>query len=314
MVMNQPLAICTKTLSSTLQFVSPILFRQTNNRSTKNSLSTFVSYSHTCNKSVHRRMKHHLTPAQLIQPPPESGKSEEQSGQVRVRQHVNPLARRWSQPTELPNDWYAIAFRDVSNPLVVDLGVAKGRFLLKLAQQNPSCNYLGLEIRQPLVHQANRVAAHAGLRNLFYVACNVNVSFASLFQNVPPAVLREIYIQFCDPWFKKRHAKRRMVNQSLVDDIHHVLQNAHQNDTQQLDRSVFVQTDVLEIAQQITSIFDPHPAFQRLGNLHGMQEDSNGWLVNNPIGVPTEREIAVINNHLPVYRALYRLIPKPNSP
>lgn len=248
-----------------------------------------------------------LTATQLIQPPPETGKGSETSGQVRVRQHVNPLARRWSQPTTLPCDWYSTAFEDVTLPLVVDLGVAKGRFILNLAKRDRSRNFLGLEIREPLVHQANRVAADAHLRNVFYISCNVNVALASLLKDVPTGVLTEVYIQFCDPWFKKRHAKRRMVNDSLVQELFTMLHSAYVSDKNRADRFVFLQTDVLEVAHQMTSFFDCHQGFERLGQRHGLDQNQNLWLLRNPIGVPTEREITVQNNHGDVYRALYRL-------
>lgn len=75
-----------------------------------------------------------------------------QMGRVRVRQHVNPLASQFQQPT--PSlDWQQL-FRDPSLPLFVDMGCGPGRFLLLLArrhqEQRQHMNYLGLEIRQPV--------------------------------------------------------------------------------------------------------------------------------------------------------------------
>lgn len=248
------------------------------------------------------------TAAQHIQPPPETGQGSLQAGQVRVRQHLNPLARRWSQPVNLPTDWYAAAFGDVTSALTVDVGVAKGRFLHKLARENPSRNFLGLEIREPLVHQANRAAAHDRLGNLFFVACNANVSLRDVLRAVPSGVLRDVYVQFCDPWFKKRHAKRRMVNPPLVDDIFQALRLAHAH-AQASDgdsRSVFVQSDVVEVAVQMRTFFEQHGGFVR-EDRSGVVWNQNGWLVDNPIGLPTEREIAVLNKGGQVYRALYTL-------
>lgn len=248
------------------------------------------------------------TAAQLIQPPPDTGQGSQESGQVRVRQHVNPLARRWSQPIALPPQWYQLAFEDPSLPLSVDLGVAKGRFLLKLAARHPTRNFLGLEIREPLVHQANRVAADNNLRNLFYVACNANVSLASVLADAPDGVMRDVFVQFCDPWFKKRHAKRRMVNASLVDDIFSALRKSADCDCAVVgERSVFMQSDVAEVAHEMRSLFDDHNGLRRVGAGDGMEVDECGWLLQNPLGLPTEREIAVLNKHGDVYRALYKL-------
>lgn len=252
-----------------------------------------------------------LTTAQMIQPPPLTGKGSEESGQVRVRQHLNPLARRWRQPVKLPSDWYTQAFTDTDLPLIVDVGVAKGRFLYKLAQTHTSRNYLGLEIREPLVHQANRVAAQAGLTNLFYIACNANVSLADILTNVPITKLKEVYIQFCDPWFKKRHSKRRMVNSPLVHDIFQAMSKAQLNDPDsqhsQGERRVFIQSDVLEVANEMRYLFDQHQGFKRLPYVDDIQQDEHGWLPQNPLGEPTEREIAVLTKEGSVYRAMYTL-------
>lgn len=253
-----------------------------------------------------------LSRAQMIQPPPTSGRGSQEVGQVRVRQHLNPLARRWIQPVVLPEHWYSKAFCDVSLPLVVDLGVAKGRFLLKLAEQDKSRNFLGLEIREPLVHQANRCAADAGLSNLFYIACNANVSLGRVLADAPPGVLQEIYVQFCDPWFKKRHAKRRMVNQPLVDTIYQAIFKAQcerkDEDSKAVgDPIVFMQSDVLEVATEMRHHFDVHGGFLRIEDNEKMRADNEGWLLENPLGLPTEREIAVQNKLGNVYRALYHL-------
>ncbi|KAI0563877.1 tRNA (guanine(46)-N(7))-methyltransferase [Gracilaria domingensis] len=251
-----------------------------------------------------RRM-YRATASQLIQPP--SPAVAQQTGQVRVRQHLNPLARRWSRPITLPDDWYATAFEDTALPLVVDLGVAKGRFLLKMAQKERRFNFLGIEIREPLVHQANRCAEQLGLGNLFYLAGNANVSLLSILDGCPDGVLQQLLIQFCDPWFKKRHAKRRMVNEALVRDIHHILCKSRGASHNFAEPRVFVQSDVLEVATEMTERFDQHGGFSRLENDHDLRVDRHGWLLRNPLGVATEREIAVTNKGLPVYRALYQI-------
>eukprot|EP00177_Eucheuma_denticulatum_P004995 GFKZ01009109.1.p1 GENE.GFKZ01009109.1~~GFKZ01009109.1.p1 ORF type:complete len:314 (-),score=35.74 GFKZ01009109.1:245-1108(-) len=230
-----------------------------------------------------------------IQPPPASGKgSSLQSGQVRVRQHVNPLARRWSQPLTLPPDWYSLAFDDPGLPLSLDLGTAKGRFLLRMARRHPTRNFLGLEIREPLVHQANRVAAEQGLTNLWYLACNANVSLGDVLAGVPSGILKDVYVQFCDPWFKKRHAKRRMVNEGLVEAIHGGLKVG--------GGRVFVQSDVEEVAVEMRNTFEVHGGFR---NVEEASIGCNGWLRENPLEERTEREIAVMNKGGAVMRAMF---------
>ena len=73
---------------------------------------------------------------------------------VRVRQHVNPLGIRYQTPVN-EVDWENI-YVDKSQPLLLDIGCARGQFLIEMAQLEPECNFLGLEIREPLVEAANK--------------------------------------------------------------------------------------------------------------------------------------------------------------
>jgi len=113
----------------------------------------------------------------------------------------------------------AAVFADPSLPLHLDIGCARGRFLLRMAEVQPGWNYLGVEIREPLVDEANRLAAEAGMTNLHYAFCNAMLWLGKLFDGVPDGRLQMVTIQFPDPWFKKRHAKRRMVNIEMIDTI-----------------------------------------------------------------------------------------------
>lgn len=74
-------------------------------------------------------------------------------GQVRARQHVNPLSRHLQEQIKLGESWPESAYEDLSRALHVDVGVAKGRFIMEMAELNKDTNFLGLEIREPLVDQ-----------------------------------------------------------------------------------------------------------------------------------------------------------------
>ena len=204
---------------------------------------------------------------------------------VRVHQHVNPLSpyyRQAPKPVDL-----AVVFADPSLPLHLDIGSARGRFLLGMAKVNPDWNFLGVEIREPLVTEANRVAAEAGLTNLRYEFCNAMLWLDRLLNDIPIGRLSMVTIQFPDPWFKKKHAKRRMVNAELVETV---------VDKLAVGGSVFVQTDIEPLADEIFGYFS---AETRLKPSH---------LSANPFPVKTEREIAVEMKGEPVYRAVFEKI------
>jgi len=205
---------------------------------------------------------------------------------VRVRQHVNPLSQKYQTPTSPPN--WEKTYADQNQPLHLDIGCGKGRFLLSMAQVEPRWNFLGLEIRQPLVHEANTWRQELGLTNLHYLFCNVNNSLRSLLSSLPKGTLQRVTIQFPDPWFKNRHAKRRLVQPELVAELVSYLS---------VGGVVFLQSDIEALAVEMCDRFDADPAFQR--------QSSQDWLPENPLPVQTEREKSTLSRGEPVYRALF---------
>ncbi|MDJ0590368.1 MAG: tRNA (guanosine(46)-N7)-methyltransferase TrmB [Pleurocapsa sp. MO_226.B13] len=206
---------------------------------------------------------------------------------IRIRQHVNPLARKFQQPIEVPN-WQEI-FELERRDLHLDIGCARGRFLLQMARQDPETNFLGIEIRQALVIAANQVRDELGLTNLHYLFGNMNSSAEVLLQSLPSHTLQTISIQFPDPWFKKRHNKRRVVQPELVEVLIDYLK---------VGGRVFLQSDIKEVAVEMRDRFAASPLL--------IQEHSTTWLETNPLTVPTERELYVLEQNLPVYRVMFQ--------
>ena len=202
---------------------------------------------------------------------------------VRVHQHVNPLSpfyRQEPRPIELKE-----VFEDSTRPLLLDVGCARGRFLLRMATAQPDRNYLGIEIREPLVADANRLATEADLSNLHYAFCNAMLWLSRLIENIPPDVVQMVTIQFPDPWFKKKHAKRRMVNNELVKTV---------ADKLAPNGEIFIQTDIEFLAEEMFDLF------------RGDERLTESRLDANPFPIKTERERAVEDRNLPVFRALFR--------
>jgi tRNA (guanine-N7-)-methyltransferase len=95
-----------------------------------------------------------------------------------------------------------------------------------------------------------------------------------------------VTIQFPDPWFKKKHFKRRMVKTELINDV-----AAHLSP----GGKVFIQSDVKDVAEEIIGYFAASPEFERPA----------GETTENPFPLKTEREGAVEEKGLPVYRAMF---------
>jgi tRNA (guanine-N7-)-methyltransferase len=205
---------------------------------------------------------------------------------IRIRQHVNPLARKFQSPIAIP-DWQDI-YQTRNRPIHLDIGCARGRFLLALAQQNPEVNYLGIEIRRQLVDLANQERDELGLTNLHYLFGNMNSSAKILLESLPDNQLKTISIQFPDPWFKKKHNKRRVVQPDLVKLLVDYLASGGE---------IFLQSDIKEVAVEMRDRF--------AANANLTQQHSQEWLETNPLNVPTERELYVLEQNIPVYRALF---------
>jgi tRNA (guanine-N7-)-methyltransferase len=201
---------------------------------------------------------------------------------VRVHQHVNPLAP-YFRFTPKPLD-FAKIFANPELPLHLDIGCARGRFLLQMAEIFPERNFLGVEIREPLVAEANRLKDEQNLTNLHYEFVNATIALDKLLQNLPAGVLQTVTIQFPDPWYKKKHAKRRMVQDELVKTI---------ADHLAVQGKVFIQTDVEFLAEEMFELFRESELFAEIE------------VLENPFPVKTEREKAVEEKSLPVYRTMF---------
>ena len=206
-----------------------------------------------------------------------------------MRQHVNPLSRFFQLPLQLPAP--EALFRKPDQPIHLDIGCARGRCILGLAELNPDWNHLGVEIRRPLAISADRDSIASGQGNVRVLFCNANISLEDWMKGLPDDRLRRISIQFPDPWFKRRHRKRRVLQPALLLAIADALQPG---------RTLFLQSDVKEVIEPMVELTELSGCFDRPA------EDSRPWRTTNPLPVPTEREQYVQAQHLPVFRVLYR--------
>ena len=100
-----------------------------------------------------------------------------------------------------------------SAPRVLEIGFGNGETLAALATAHPERDYLGIEVHRPGAGHLLRLAEERGLTNL-RVICHDAVEVIE--QRIAPASLDEVLILFADPWHKKRHHKRRLVQAPFV--------------------------------------------------------------------------------------------------
>src|SRR5690554_2857738 len=101
-------------------------------------------------------------------------------------------------------------------PLVLEIGFGMGDSLLEMARQEPEKNFIGIEVHPPGVGRLLARVAEEGLTNI-RVYCDDAVEV--LAQCIPDASLETLQLFFPDPWHKKRHHKRRIVQPEFAQKI-----------------------------------------------------------------------------------------------
>ena len=110
--------------------------------------------------------------------------------------------------------------KDRSNrKLFVELGTGKGDFISQLAERNQDTYFMGLEMEATVVYAAARKVREKDLTNVRLMVFDIN-NIETLFNE---AEIDRLYINFCDPWPKKRHAKRRLTYIKFLEKYRRIL-------------------------------------------------------------------------------------------
>jgi tRNA (guanine-N7-)-methyltransferase len=165
----------------------------------------------------------------------------------------------------------------------MEIGFGRGLFLVQRAQAAKDSYLLGIEIKKKLVYRVEQRRRKLGLDRVRVMAGDVR----SVLPEVrPDAALARVFVNFPDPWWKKRHEKRRLLAEPLLDQIARLLRPGGE---------LFVQTDVEERAEQCLQQLREHAAFDLPGG---------GKVEHNPYVARSNREQRAIEDGLPVYRLL----------
>jgi len=133
------------------------------------------------------------------------------------------LSRHLKTVDELPRPWNAAVLFGRTARLEVEIGSGKGLFLRSAAAAHAERDFLGIEIAPRYARFAADGLARQGLGNALVVVGDAVRVFADILSD---GVLAAVHIYFPDPWWKRRHKKRRVMRESLVRDIERALQPA----------------------------------------------------------------------------------------
>ena len=206
-----------------------------------------------------------------------------------MRQHVNPLSKNFDELEWIPT--LKEMFDDSKFPLHLDIGCASGKFLFELALDNKNWNYLGIEIRERLVKAAKLKLQEKEMKNLYFIFGNANKILNDFYCELITKNLKSISFNFPDPWFKKRHHKRRVIQPEFINILSKSMQKG---------ALIFVKTDVKDLFNDMDSIILGNSNFKKLNQKYFNYSESF-----NPNKVLTNRENYAIVNHLDIFQRIY---------
>ncbi len=209
-----------------------------------------------------------------------------------MRQHVNPLSKNFFEIDPIPP--LNQVFENPKLPLHLDIGCASGDFLFELSLKNKNWNYIGIEIREKLVLNANLKMKSRENKNLYFSFGNANNIFNESNNKSIINFITSISFNFPDPWFKKKHHKRRVIQPDLIN----LLSNSMKRGS-----FIFIKTDVRDLFDHMELTISESIKFKKIP-----YQDFKFYESFNPNRIPTNREKYVMLNQLKIYESIYKKI------
>ena len=117
-------------------------------------------------------------------------------------------------PAPVLPKWNIAELFENQNPLEIDAGSGKGRFLLARAAKHPDVNYVAIEWQNQRMLKVARKAARANCNNIRLVRADIVFILENL---VPDNAVQTLYVFYPDPWPKRRHHRRRLMQPAFLD-------------------------------------------------------------------------------------------------
>jgi tRNA (guanine-N7-)-methyltransferase len=196
---------------------------------------------------------------------------------------------------ELPHPWdggakvFGTSDGD-RRPLEIEVGSGKGLFLRRASTERPGHDFLGVEIAHQYARQTAATLAREGRTNVRMLSGDGERLFREL---LPTASIEAVHVYFPDPWWKKRHAKRRVMNHAFLTNVARTLRPGG---------GLHFWTDVIDYFDATTALLgEMIAAGMPLAGPHPVAESPS----THDLDFHTHFERRTRLNDQPVYRALY---------
>lgn len=172
-----------------------------------------------------------------------------------------------------------------SGEIELEIGFGRGMFLLERAAAVPTARLLGVEIKRKWAYLVSERAARLGLHGVRVFGADAREVLPRL---DPERSVARAFMHFPDPWWKKRHAKRRLRGQDTLDPLARLLAPGGE---------LLIQTDVEERARDFVIDLRAHGAFE---------VPDSPFVDDHPYTARSNREKRAMTDGLPIYRILVR--------
>jgi tRNA (guanine-N7-)-methyltransferase len=190
-------------------------------------------------------------------------------------------------------------------PIELEIGPGRGGFILDRLAAHPEVRMLGLEVRRKWAQIVDERLRARGLGARGRVLAE---DARTALPRLKGGTVRAVFIHFPDPWWKKRHQKRRVATPELLDECVRLLVPGGE---------LFFQTDVEDRAEGFEALVATVPSLAPWGTAAesgAPARDHPARLEANPYGARSPRERRAIEDGLPVIRLRYRRLPEPVQP
>ena len=171
-----------------------------------------------------------------------------------------------------------------SGPIELDIGFGLGLSLFERAAAAPESRILGIEVKSKLAYKVRERLRKHGVEKVKILCGDAR---EILKRAEPSRSVQRVVLHFPDPWWKKRHDKRRVIGEALLTELARLLKPGGE---------LFIQTDVEHRAEQYLAQLRDTPGFTLASQ--------SGYVEENPFDARSNREKRAIEDGLPVWRIL----------